>query len=71
MNHLLTAPFSPTTTGKIERLHRTLRHEFLSARVFWSVEAALRENIEISTTNDYYVEYSGSMNSFNSFEFNV
>ena len=28
INHLLTAPFSPTTTGKIERFHRTLRHEF-------------------------------------------
>jgi hypothetical protein len=43
INHLLTAPFSPTTTGKIERFHRTLRHEFLTARVFSSVEAAQRE----------------------------
>jgi hypothetical protein len=43
INHLLTAPFSPTTTGKIERFHRTLRHEFLTARVFPSVDAAQRE----------------------------
>jgi transposase InsO family protein len=25
--HLLTKPFSPTTTGKIERLHKTMRSE--------------------------------------------
>lgn len=43
VNHLLTAPFSPTTTGKIERFHRTLRHEFLTARVFFSLEVAQRE----------------------------
>ena len=30
--HRLTAPGSPTTTGKIERFHRTLRHEFLDGR---------------------------------------
>ena len=43
VNHLLTAPFSPTTTGKIERFHRTLRHEFLTARIFSSLEVAQRE----------------------------
>jgi transposase InsO family protein len=43
INHLLTAPFSPTTTGKIERFHRTLRHEFLTARLFSSLEVAQRE----------------------------
>ena len=31
IKHLLTAPYSPTTTGKIERLHKTIRAEFLSA----------------------------------------
>ena len=41
--HLLTAPFSPTTTGKIERFHRTLRQEFLTARTFPSVEIAQGE----------------------------
>jgi transposase InsO family protein len=30
IEHLLTAPRSPTTTGKIERFHRTMRDEFLS-----------------------------------------
>lgn len=30
IQHLLTAPYSPTTTGKIERLHRTIRAEFLT-----------------------------------------
>lgn len=34
IDHLLTAPRSPTTTGKIERFHRTLRTEFLQGRVF-------------------------------------
>lgn len=29
VKHLLTAPRSPTTTGKIERFHKTLRKEFL------------------------------------------
>jgi hypothetical protein len=29
ITHLLTAPYSPTTTGKIERFHRTVRDEFL------------------------------------------
>jgi transposase InsO family protein len=28
IRHLLTAPYSPTTTGKIERLHKTMRREF-------------------------------------------
>jgi transposase InsO family protein len=29
IKHLLTAPYSPTTTGKVERLHKTIRAEFL------------------------------------------
>ncbi len=40
IRHLLTAPRSPTTTGKVERFHRTLRTEYLAGRVFASVEAA-------------------------------
>jgi hypothetical protein len=27
ITHLLTAPYSPTTTGKVERLHKTMRRE--------------------------------------------
>jgi hypothetical protein len=44
IDHLLTAPRRPTTTGKIERFHRTLRQEFLVGRVFddvGAVQAAL------------------------------
>ncbi len=37
VKHLLTAPRSPTTTGKIERWHKTLRAEFLTGKVFSSV----------------------------------
>jgi transposase InsO family protein len=40
IKHLLTAPRSPTTTGKVERFHKTLRAEFLTGKVFASVEAA-------------------------------
>lgn len=43
IRHLLTAPFSPTTTGKVERFHKTIRKEFLAARVFASPEEAQRE----------------------------
>ncbi|MBW3668528.1 MAG: IS481 family transposase [Actinobacteria bacterium] len=41
--HRLTAPRSPTTTGKIERFHRTLRFEFLTGRVFEDLASAQRE----------------------------
>ena len=34
IKHLLTAPRSPTTTGKVERWHKTLRREFLDGKVF-------------------------------------
>jgi transposase InsO family protein len=40
VEHLLTAPRSPTTTGKIERFHRSLRAEFDTARVFTSLAVA-------------------------------
>lgn len=38
IRHLLTAPYSPTTTGKIERLHKTMRKEFLDGATFASME---------------------------------
>jgi transposase InsO family protein len=41
--HRLTAPRSPTTTGKIERFHRSLRIEFLSGRVFADLGSAQSE----------------------------
>ena len=34
IEHLLTQPRSPTTTGKVERFHRALRTEFRTDRVF-------------------------------------
>ena len=42
IRHLLTAPYSPTTTGKVERFHKTLRAGFLGPndRVFTTVAAA-------------------------------
>lgn len=40
IRHLLTAPYSPTTTGKIERLHKTMRKEFFSQHSFESIEQA-------------------------------
>jgi transposase InsO family protein len=43
IRHLLTAPYSPTTTGKIERLHKTMRKELLYGRRFASIEEAQRE----------------------------
>lgn len=46
VEHLLTAPRSPTTTGKVERFHRTLRLELDTSQVFGSLalaQAALDE----------------------------
>src|SRR5690349_10728961 len=40
IDHLLTAPRSPTTTGKIERFHRTLRAEFDTRQVFRTLKTA-------------------------------
>jgi transposase InsO family protein len=51
IEHLLTAPRSPTTTGKIERFHRSLRTEFDTTQVFRTLkmaQAALDEWV------DYY-----------------
>jgi len=43
IDHLLTAPRRPTTTGKIERFHRTMRQEFLTGRMFEDLPAAQGE----------------------------
>jgi transposase InsO family protein len=40
IDHLLTQPRSPTTTGKIERFHRTLRIEFDTRRAFANLAVA-------------------------------
>ena len=43
IEHLLTQPRSPTTTGKIERFHRALRTDFRTDRVFAYLAAAQAE----------------------------
>jgi transposase InsO family protein len=40
IKHILTRPRSPTTTGKVERWHKTLRREFLDGKVFASIADA-------------------------------
>src|SRR3954452_52126 len=40
IKHILTGPRSPTTTGKVERWHKTLRREFLDGKVFASIADA-------------------------------
>ena len=38
IRHLLTAPYSPTTTGKVERFHRTLRKDFFADKTFETLD---------------------------------
>jgi hypothetical protein len=40
IEHLLTQPRMPTTTGKVERFHRTLRIEFDTRQVFTNLRTA-------------------------------
>ena len=40
IKHILTKPHSPTTTGKIERWHKTLRAEFLRGKTFADLDDA-------------------------------
>ena len=51
ITHRLTAPYSPTTTGKIERFHGTLRRELLDGQVFPTIAAAQ------ATIDAWLVEY--------------
>lgn len=51
ITHLLTAPRSPTTTGKVERFHRTLKDELLRQVVFESIEEA---QARVDEWVDYY-----------------
>lgn len=52
INHILTKPASPTTTGKIERWHYTLRREFVSGRQFTSLQDLQRQ------LDEWIVEYN-------------
>jgi transposase InsO family protein len=40
IKHILTAPYSPTTTGKVERLHKTLRKDFFAEHTFDAIDVA-------------------------------
>ena len=54
IRHILTAPYSPTTTGKVERLHKTMRKEFFADRSFTTLEeaqVALDEWVDDYNTN--------------------
>lgn len=52
VRHLLTAPRSPTTTGKVERFHKTLKKDFLAGKTFESLEEAQ------SAIDGWVVEYN-------------
>jgi transposase InsO family protein len=51
VDHILTQPRSPTTTGKIERFHKTLRVEFDTRQVFRNLKTA-QEALD-EWVNDY------------------
>ncbi|HVL32814.1 MAG TPA: IS481 family transposase [Actinomycetota bacterium] len=54
IKHILTAPYSPTTTGKVERLHKTMRKDFFSVNSFDTLEqmqAALDAWVDEYNTN--------------------
>ena len=54
IEHLLTQPRSPTTTGKIERFHRSLRAEFLSKKPAFTNLKAAQPNPESPWRNALY-----------------
>ena len=54
IEHLLTQPRSPTTTGKVERFHRAIRTEFRTDRVFATLAAAQAE------LDEWVVDYNTS-----------
>jgi transposase InsO family protein len=52
IGHLLTAPRSPTTTGKVERLHKTMR-----AEVFAEIDGVFDTIGELQAALDRWVQY--------------
>lgn len=70
IKHILTAPYSPTTTGKVERLHRTMRKEFFDSHIFDTIEqtqTALDEWV-ISYNHDREHQSLGDMPPIKRFE---
>lgn len=43
---MLTAPRSPTTTGKVERFQRTIEKDFLAGKTFESIEEAQERSFD-------------------------
>src|SRR5277367_3577132 len=52
--HRLTAPASPTTTGKVERFHLTLRRELLDGRELFESLAAAQAALDV-----FVADYNG------------
>ena len=52
VRHLLTAPYSPTTTGKVERFHKTLRAEWARPN-----DRAFATTVEAQASPDAWVEH--------------
>lgn len=50
MRHRLTGPYSPTTTGKIERLHKTMRAEFFTQTAAATID-------DLQATLDAWVDH--------------
>lgn len=61
IEHLLTAPRSPTTTGKIERFHGTLRTECLDGQLFPNMAAA--QKVIDAWVNEYNTDRPHQSNS--------
>ena len=59
IEHLLTQPRSPTTTGKVERFHKAIRTEFRTDRVFASLAAAQAELDEWVTDYNHQRPHQG------------
>lgn len=57
IKHRLTAPYSPTTTGKIERLHKTMRKEFFSGEPFETIEQTQKALDEWVLTYNFQREH--------------
>jgi transposase InsO family protein len=59
IRHLLTAPRSPTTTGKVERLHKTMRAEF-----FLDVDRAFPTVADLQAAVDAWVRHYNTVRPF-------
>lgn len=52
IKHILTAAYAPTTTGKVERLHKTMRKEFFSQHRFDTIEQCQ------AALDDWVIDYN-------------